>query len=371
MSAYDFKAQASPQSIGATSIPSAEIFGTATLADNRRVTISSGIVSRAGFTTNSSLSYVNGIFVNSGIASSEVFLNNNTFGLNTNFLIPAISPLLRDSGLTSPILTSSIGITLNPIQTEEAFISPNIAGVNYISFSGNGIPSLEVLGTHTINTNTFIVIDSPINSLEAFNLSNVLYASNNIYPTAIGSSELFENTNIFGNITGIFLTSGIRTAFSSPSNSQFDLLGIRLHITLNSGILSKEEFGRRTIFFPPPPSFLEKGFIYGFTTVVNNVLVTIERENILDTITKIPEKIFSNQSKSETLNSYIENKHTILSSIDVVYNIEGEIIEERNLTARQTDCYLESYIKQKYKISSSIYVDQNDNFYTNRSGKIN
>ena len=32
---------------------------------------------------------------------------------------------------------------------------------------------------------------------------------------------------------------------------------------------------------------------------------------------------------------------------------------------------LESYIKQKHKIDSNIYVDQNDNFYSTRSGKIN
>ena len=45
MSADDFKAQATPQSIGATSIPSEETFGTATLANNQRVTLSSGIMS--------------------------------------------------------------------------------------------------------------------------------------------------------------------------------------------------------------------------------------------------------------------------------------------------------------------------------------
>lgn len=371
MSAYDFKAQASPQSIGATSIPSAEIFGTATLAENRRVTISSGVISTAGISTNSSLSFVNSLILNSGIASSEILLNNNTFGLNSFFVIPSITNPLREIESIYPTLTSSIGITLNPIQTEETFASPSVAGVNYISFSGNGVPSLEVLGTHNFNTNTFINISEPINSLESFEANNLLYSSNNIYPSGIGTSESFENTNIFGNITGIFLTNGISSAFSSPSNSELDLLGMRLHLSLNSGISSKEEFGRRLIFFPPPPSLLEKGFIYGFTAVVNNVLVTIERENLLDTITKVPEKIFSNQSKSETINSYIESKHNIFSSIDVIFDIEGEIIEEINFTARQTDYYLESYIKQKYKISSSIYVDQNHNFYANRNGKIN
>ena len=371
MSADDFKAQASNQSIGGTSISSAEAFGTATLALNQRITVSSGIISRAGISTNSSLSFVNSLLLNSGIASSENFLNNNSFGLNTTFSIPSISLLLRDADLTSPSLYSSIGITLNPIQSGEGFSSPNIAGVNYISFSGNGIASLEISGTHSFGTISFVNVDTSINSLEAFDSTNLFYLSNIIYPGSIGSSEILENTNIFGNITGIFLTSGIRSAFSSPIDSQFDLLGMRLHLSLASGITSKEEFGRRTIFFPPPASFLRNGFIYGFTTVVNDVLVTIERENILDTITKVPQKIISNQSRSENIYSFIDSKFNISSSIDVIHDIESEIIEERTLIARQTDHYLESYIKQKYKISSSIYVDQNDIFYSIRSGKIN
>ena len=65
-----------------------------------------------------------------------------------------------------------------------------------------------------------------------------------------------------------------------------------------------------------------------------------------------------------------ENKNIISSSIDVVYSIDSEIVQESSVTARQTKYYLESYIKQKNKISSSIYVEQNDNFFIKRDGEI-
>lgn len=371
MSADDFKAQATVQSIGATSIVSAEAFGTPSLALNTKVTISSGIISRAGFTTNTILNVVNNLSILSGIASSESLLNNNTFGQNTYFTVPSISLLLRDAALSSPVVTSSIGITLNAIASNENFPTPNIGNVSYISFSGNGINSLESVGIHTLNTNTFISLNSSINSAELFSTNNSFLLYNNIYPSSIGSSESFENTNVFGNITGIFLTSGIKSAFSSPSTSQISLLGSIQNISLNSGIPSALTFGARTTFYPPPPSYLRAGFIYGYTVVVNNILVTLERENLLDTITKVPEKILNIQSKSETINSYIENKHSLISNIDVIYSIEGEIVQDRTVSARQTKYYLESYIKQKHKISSNIYVEQNNNFYNVRGGKIN
>ena len=60
----------------------------------------------------------------------------------------------------------------------------------------------------------------------------------------------------------------------------------------------------------------------------------------------------------------------ISSNIDVVYSIEGEIVQEQTVIARQTKYYLESYIKQKHKINSNIY-EQDGNFYSIRSGKIN
>lgn len=371
MSADDFKAQATAQSIGATSILSEEAFSTPTLALNTNVTVSSGIISRAGFTTNTVLNVVNNLSILSGIASSENLLNNNTFGQNTYFIVPSISLLLRDAALTDPVITSSVGITLTPINSAENFPASSIGNVSYISFSGNGISSLEYLGTHTLNTNTYITLNTSISSTESFNTSNLFSLYNNLYPTFIGSSEAFENTNIFGNISGIFLVTGIPSAFTSPSTSQVSLLGSIQNISLNSGISSALTFGARTTFYPPPPSYLRAGFIYGYTVVVNNILVTLERENLLDTITKVPEKIFSTQSKLETINSYIENKHSLFSTIDVVYSIEGEIVQDRTVSARQTKYYLESYIKQKYKISSNIYVEQNDNFYSVRGGKIN
>lgn len=370
MSADDFKAQATPQSIGATSIPSQESFGAATLADNRRIALSAGINSKAGISTNTSFAVINNLAVVSGIASSESLLNNNSFGLNTYFTIPSIGLLLRDAALTAPTLTSSIGITLNPINSEENFPNPNVGNIRYVSFSGNGIGSLESLGTHTFNAITYISQEAPIPSEESFNTVQ-FSLFNNIYPNSIGSSEVLQNDNIFGNIVGILLTTGIPSSFSSPSTSALSLLGSVQHITLSSGIVSSLSFGRRTTFYPPPPSYLRKGFIYGYTAIINNIFVTLERENLLDTITKIPRKIENLQSRSESINGYIEAKNIISSNVDMIYSIEGEIVQERALIARQTKYYLESYIKQKYKIDSSIYVDQNDNFYSTRSGKIN
>lgn len=371
MSADDFKAQATLQSIGATSIPSEETFGTATLANNQRVTLSSGIISRAGFTTNSSFAVVNNLAVISGIASSESLLNNNSFGLNTYFQVPSITLLLRDVALTSPTITSAIGITLDPINSSENFPNASLGNVSYISFSGNGINSVEVLGTHTLNTNTYITQNVSVVSEESFSINNLFSLFNNIYPSGIGSSETFQNDNYFGNISGIILTQGIRTSFSSPSDSSLALLGSVQHITQNSGIPSALAFGRRTTFYPPPPSYLRKGFIYGYTVVVNNILVTLERENLLDTITKIPRKIENLQTRAETINGFIDLKNTISSNIDVVYSIEGEIVQEQSLIARQSKYYLESYIKPKHKISSTIYVEQNNNFYNKRNGTIN
>ena len=370
MSADEFKAQALTQSIGATSIPSEESFGTATLADNRRITLSSGVISVSRISTSTSFAVINNLAVTSGIASSESLLNNNSFGLNTYFTIPSIGLLLRDATLTEPTLTSSIGITISPINSEENFPDPNVGNVRYISFSGNGISSLESLGTHTFNTITYISQEVPIPSEENFNIAQFSLL-NNIYPSSIGSSQTLRDDNIFGNIIGILLTTGIPSSFSSPSTSTLSLLGSVQYITLNSGIASGLIFGRRTTFYPPPPSFLRKGFIYGYTAIVNNIFVTLERQNLLDTVTKIPRKIENLQSRSETINGYIEAKNIISSNIDVVYSIEGEIVQEQTVIARQTKYYLESYIKQKHKINSNIYVEQDGNFYSIRSGKIN
>jgi len=371
MSADDFKAQATPQSIGATSIPSEETFGTATLANNQRVTLSSGIISRAGFTTNTSFAVVNSLAVVSGIASSENLLNNNSFGLNTYFQVPSISLLLRDVALTSPTVTSAIGILLDPINSTEIFPNASLGNVSYISFSGNGISSLESLGIHTLNTLSYLSQNIPIPSEENFTTNNLFYLLSNIYPSSIASSEAFQNDNYFGTISGIILTQGIRTSFTSPSNSTLALIGAVQHITQSSGIPSRLTFGTRTTFYPPPPSYLRKGFIYGYTVVVNNIFVTLERENLLDTITKVPRKLENLQTRAETINGFIEFKNSISSNIDVVYSIEGEIVQEESLIARQSKYYLESYIKPKHKISSTIYVEQNNNFYNKRNGTIN
>jgi len=370
MSADDFKAQASHQSIGSTSIPSEESFGTATLADNRRITLSSGVISASSISKKTSFALINNLAIISGIASSENILNNNSFGLNTYFTIPSIGLLLKDAALTEPTLTSSIGITINPIYSEEIFPNPSFNNIRYISFSGNGISSLDILGTHTFNTITYVSQEVPIPSEENFNAAQ-FSLFNNIYPSSIGSSETLQNYNIFGNIIGILLTNGISSSFSSPGTSTLSLLGSVQHITLSSGINSRLFFGARTTFYPPPPSYLRKGFIYGYTAVVDNIFVTLERENLLDTVTKIPRKIENLQSRSESINGYIELKNIISSNIDTVYSIEGETVQEQTVIARQTKYYLESYIKQKHKIISNIYVEQNDNFYSTRSGKIN
>ncbi len=371
MSADDFKAQATTQSIGATSIPSEESFGTATLADNRSVILSSGIISNNQFTTNSSMSVVNNLNVTSGIASSENILNNNSFGQNNYFIIPSISKALRDLDLISPTITSSIGITLSPISTSESFPSASIGNMSYISFSANGIISAEVLGNHTLNTITYITQESPISSEEFLYSTTLFSLNNNIYPSGIATSEAFENDNYFGNISGIILTQGITTEFNSPINSTISLLGSVQNITQSTGIASSLAFGRRNTFLPPPPSFLRKGFIYGYTVLVNNILVTLERENLLDTITKVPRKIENLQTRAESINGFIESKNSISSNIDVVYSIEGEIVQEQSVIARQSKYYLESYIKPKHKISSTIYVEQNTNFYKRRNGTIN
>ena len=371
MSADDFKAQATAQSIGATSIPSQEAFGTATLANNQRVTLSSGIISRAGFTTNASFAVVNNLAIVSGIASSENLLNNNSFGLNTYFQVPSISLLLKDAALTTPTITSAIGITLDPIDSSETFSNASFGNVSYISFTGNGISSLESLGTHTLNTVSYLTQDISIQSEEAFTTNNLFSLFSNIYPSGIASLETFQDDNYFGTISGIILTQGIRTSFTSPSNSTLALIGAVQHIVQTTGISSALSFGRRTTFYPPPPSYLRKGFIYGYTAVVNNIFVTLERENLLDTITKIPRKIENLQIRAETINGFIEFKNSISSNIDVVYSIEGEIVQEETLIARQSKHYLESYIKPKYKISSTIYVEQNNNFYNKRNGTIN
>jgi hypothetical protein len=369
MSADDFKAQAAPQSIGATSIPSQETFGIATLANIRKVTISSGIISRAGFTTNTSFAVVNNLAIISGIASSENLLNNNIFGLNSYFLVPSISLLLRDAALTppriahhqdltqdgsissaeifqDPSLLSSINTTPDVINSAENFPSPNLNASSYISFSGNGISSLEELGTHTFSLNSYVSVN-----------------------TSISSSESFQNNNTFGSIAGIALTSGIVSAFSLPNNLSFELLKFDQQITLRNGITSQLSFGPSITFYPPLTSYF--GVIQGYTVVVNNILVTIERENILDTVTKIPRKIENLQTKSESLISFIETKNPLTSNIDIVYSIESEIVQDQTVIARQSKYYLESYIKPKYKISSSIYVEQNDNFYSAINGKIN
>lgn len=370
MSADDFKAQATNQSIGATSIPSEESFGTATIALRQRVTLSSGITSLASFPTNSSLAFTRGFTISSGIATSEAFQNDNTFLQNNSLDVLPIGKLLRDSEIVSPTINSSIDIALVPIDSAESLPSSSVGNIAYISFSGNGISSAELLGNHTFNSISYIEQISSINSQIYLSTNNIVSLENSIYPTSIGTSQVLQNDNYFGSLVGIVLTTGIPSGFSSPINSTIEPIGSLQNILLGSGIASKELFGRRLTFFPPPPSYLRNGFIYGYTVVVNNIFVTLERQNLLDTITRIPKKIENLQSKSESINGFIESKNTLFSNIDTVYSIEVEIAQEQTVIARQTKYYLESYIKQKNKITSNIYVDENNNFYGVRKGRI-
>jgi hypothetical protein len=371
MSADDFKAQATNQSIGATSIPSEESFGTATIALREKITLSSGIVSLASFTSNSSFAFTRGFTITSGIVSSEGFHNDNTFSQNSSLSIPSVQYVLAEKSIDSPSLLSSIGITLLPIDSSESLPSSTISNVAYISFSGNGISSLESLGSHTFNSISFIEQSTSISSNEFVNNNHTLSLENSLYPSSIGPTVALQNDNYFGSLVGIVVTSGIPTGFSSPTNSTLAPLGTLQNILVGSGITSREFFGRRITFLPPPPSYLRNGFIYGYTAIVNNIFVTLERENILDTITRIPRKIENVQSKSESINGYIESKHILDSNIDVVYSIEGEIVQEQTVIARQTKYFLESYIKQKNKITSNIYVDENNIYFHRRDGKIN
>ncbi len=371
MSADDFKAQATNQSIGATSIPSEESFGTATIALREKITLSSGIVSLASFTNNSSFAFTRGFTITSGIASSEFFHGDNTFSQNSSLSLTPIEYVLSEKSIDSPSLLSSIGITLSPIDTAESLPSATASNVAYISFLGDGISSLESLGSHTFNSISFIEQSNSISSEELINFNHFLSLENNIYPSSISSTVVFQNDNYFGSLVGIVVSTGIPTGFSSPINSTIAPLGTFQNILIGTGITSREFFGRRVTFLPPPPSFLRNGFIYGYTVLVNNILVTLERENLLDTITKIPRRIENLQTRAETINGFIDFKNSISSNIDVVYSIEGEIAQEQTVIARQSKYYLESYIKPKHKISSTIYVEQNTNFYNKRNRTIN
>ena len=371
MSADDFKAQATNQSIGATSIPSEESFGTATIALREKITLSSGIVSLASFTNNSSFAFTRGFTITSGIASSEYFHGDNTFSQNSSLSLTPIEYVLNEKSIDSPSLLSSIGITLSPIDTTESLPSATASNVAYISFSGNGISSLESLGSHTFNSISFIEQYSAIPSSTNINNNHTISREYTLYPSSISPTVVFQNDNYFGSLVGIVVTTGIPTGFSSPINSTIAPLGTLQNILIGTGITSREFFGRRITFSPPPPSFLRNGFIFGYTAIVNNIFVTLERENILDTITRIPRRIENVQSKSQSINGFIESKNTLDSNIDVVYSIEGEIVQEQTVIARQTKYFLESYIKQKNKITSNIYVDENNNYFNRRDGKIN
>ncbi len=333
MSANDFLAQSTPQSIGATSIPSSESFDNQSLLASKRLSLVP-INTRETFPINSRIANV--VFVYpSAIISSESIptdLQLNVFNSRTYFEF-----------------TSSIA-------SEEAFTTPSINSVT--SLSPSAIGSTETFGSSTVNFLSNISIGSGISSSESLLNNNLLkHIGKILFPDNIFTGQLFSSPSIYLSRT-IYPGSNASSEFIT-NNHLINGIQPTIRFVQQYSINSSESFSSNNIFSisPPPPTIIASGFIKSWIAVVNSMIVNVTKKNILDVDTLIEYQRIIQPQTRYIIDSYIKSnifeidyhqKYTALSYIDV---------EEIDM-ARQTSNNLESYIKQKYHIES-YFVSEN------------
>ena len=339
MSANDFKAQATNQSIGATSIQSAEAFGSTQYINTRKYLSLVPIASSQNFPAilKNTLTLVNYLYP-VAIGSSQFISTNDVFSAVTN-VIP--STIFSTYSINSASLSLHSYISPDAIAGIGTFTDPTLNTITDINFNTIGsIGSLEAFGYLPTFTNTQIVELLPINSIqsrEALGALSEFRSSSVIYQYRITSEETLSRFNVFGRIA------------------------VR-NITPNT-IISKERFGTRIQLRPTIEGISRASYIGSYVTLANNILVEIQKVHFLDVDTIVDYPIYNQLKPNYLVFGYIDTVEPIDADVQNKYIIETEITQEKISIAREKPLYLESYIVGSQFIDTFVYNEQNNKYY--------
>jgi hypothetical protein len=333
MSANDFLAQSTPQSIGATSIPSSESFDNQSLLASTKLSLVP-INTRESFPINSRIANIVFVYPDAIISSESIPTDLQLNVFNTRAYFEFTSSIASEETFLTPSINSVTNLSPNAIGSTESFVSPTVNFLTNITI-GSGISSSEsLLDNNLLKHVERLLYPHIITTEESFSSPN-LYLERTLYPGPIDSSNFITNNHL---INGIQPTIRFVQQYS---------------------INSSENFSSNNIFSisPPPPTIIASGFIKSWIAVVNSMIVNVTKKNILDVDTLIEYQRIIQPQTRYIIDSYIKSnifkinyhqKYTAISYIDV---------EEIDM-ARQTSNNLESYIKQKYHIES-YFVSEN------------
>jgi len=336
MSANDFKAQATNQSIGATSIPTAEAFGSTQTINTRQYLRLTPIAS-AQNSPSSTLTLVNYLYP-VAIASFQYFSSNDIFSAVTN-LTP--TTIFSSYSINSGSLSLHSYIVPDGIAGIGTFLDPTLNTSTNINFDSIGsIGSSEIFEYIPVLTSNQYVELLPINSIQSReslgNLSS-FQSSSVIYQYRITSEETLSRFNVFGRIA------------------------VR-EITPNT-IISRERFGTRIQFRPTIEGISRASFIGSYVTLANNILVEVQKVHTLDIETLVIYPLINQFKPNYLVFGYVENADPIYADIQNKYTIEVEITQEKISIAREKPLYLESYIVASQFIDTFVYNEQNNKYY--------
>ena len=303
MSANDFLAQSTPQSIGATSIPSSESFDSQDLLAFKKVSL---------------------------------------VPINTREFFPINSRIANAVFLYPEIIQSSENI---PTDAQLNVFNAR----SYFEFSSS-ILSLETFETPVTASITNISL-SGIGSTESFPNSSLNFSENILIITGISSSESVQNNNLLKHIGRLFYPDSIFIGLSFTTPSVF------LARNIYPRSINSSEFITNKHLMLPFLAILAVGFIKSWVATVNSMIVNVSKKNIIDVNTLIKYQRFTQPQSTYIINSYNKtNRITVdyYEKYSVVSYIDSEQIE----MARQTNDNLESYIKNKYHIES-YFVSEN------------
>ena len=331
MSANDFLAQSTPQSIGATSIPSSESFDTQSLLASETLTLSP-INTREAFPTNIRIADIDFLYPASIVSSESIPTDTELNVFNARSYFEISSSIASSEAFETPIANSFADISLSAIASTESFPSS------------------------TLNFSTNLLIGSGISSSESFNNNNSFkHIGRILFPNNIYTGQLFSNPSLY--LERTLYPGSIGSAEFITNNHLINGIQPTIRFIQQYSINSAESFNTNLVLSPPTPSILAVGFIKSWVSVVNSIIVNVTKKNILDVDTLIEYQRIIQPQTRYIIDSYIKSnifeidyhqKYTAISYIDV---------EEIDM-ARQTSNNLESYIKQKYHIES-YFVSEN------------
>ena len=333
MSANDFLAQSTPQSIGATSIPSSESFLTPSVTSSKTLIQTTGLISRESFLSNLRIANIAFLYPTQ-IESSESIptdINLNVFYAKTFFEMS--TSISSSEFFPSPLVNSNTELQPTGLGSTESFPSTTINFLAYITV-GSGITSSENLRSNNLLKHIGrITFPLPIEPSQSFSNPSI-FLSRTLYPGSIKSHEFITNNHL---INGIQPTIRFVQQYS---------------------INSAESFPVNLLISPPTPEILKVGFLKSWVVVVNNLVVTINKKNILDVDTIVEHKKYL-QSQSKNIVISDLTKQEIETSQQSKYKIFSFIDFENLDMARQSTPYLENYIKEKYHIESYV-ISENE-----------